>query len=386
MPDIRYAKNPRRKTLERITAPSVKTTIKELGNLKFVCVHENTVVCSATNGYLLGETVSDVIKKEDFIYLSNTKDGSVAIVVVVQNEIKLDTIASVDDWRFELKEALVSINDVEYFVTESLSEPLNLLIGGSSVSNFTIIDDDHFEKLAIRSVYRLITVKKYFSSGSELKPALIGAALLAVGGVVYLLQPKDVPPPVDNFAAYRQELAVTSVSDAISATTQAIIEVTSGLKLWVITGSETYADSVKLTVKPLMPSATLAEVKSFAQKMDIAFEASGDHVILIKQIQPGKLNTKTIFPLKDMAVEASDTITANTLFDVSFNVLTDKGNYITQDIAVNGVDMTIPELNFIRDVFSGWPVILDRITLTRSNKDVDFFYTVNIKARLIGGK
>ena len=386
MPDIRYAKNPRRKTLERITAPSVKTTIKELGNLKFVCVHENTVVCSATNGYLLGETVSDVIKKEDFIYLSNTKDGSVAIVVVVQNEIKLDTIASVDDWRFELKEALVSINDVEYFVTESLSEPLNLLIGGSSVSNFTIIDDDHFEKLAIRSVYRLITVKKYFSSGSEFKPALIGAALLAVGGVVYLLQPKDVPPPVDNFAAYRQELAVTSVSDAISATTQAIIEVTSGLKLWVITGSETYADSVKLTVKPLMPSATLAEVKSFAQKMDIAFEASGDHVILIKQIQPGKLNTKTIFPLKDMAVEASDTITANTLFDVSFNVLTDKGNYITQDIAVNGVDMTIPELNFIRDVFSGWPVILDRITLTRSNKDVDFFYTVNIKARLIGGK
>ena len=48
--------------------------------------------------------------------------------------------------------------------------------------------------------------------------------------------------------------------------------------------------------------------------------------------------------------------------------------------------LTIPELNFIRDVFNGWPVILDRITLTRSNKDVDFFYTVNIKARLIGGK
>lgn len=386
MPDIRYAKNPHRKTLERITAPSVKTTIKELGNLKFVCVHENTVVCSTTNGYLLGETVKDVIKKDDFIYLSNTKDGSIAIVVVVQNEIKLDTIASVDDWRFELKEALVSIDDVEYFVTESLSEPLNLLIGGSSVSKFTIIDDDHFERLAVRPVYRLITVKKYFSSGSELKPVLIGAALLMGGGLIYFLQPKEVPAPVDNFAAYRQELAVTSVSDAISATVQTVIEVTSGLKLWVVTGSETYADSVKITVKPLMPSATLAEVKSFAQKVDMSFEASGDHVLLTKPIQMGKLNNKIIFPLKDMAVEASDTITANTLFDVSFNVLTDKSNYVTQDIAVNGVDMTIPEINFIRDVFSGWPVILDRITLTRSNKDVDFFYTVNIKARLIGGK
>ncbi len=381
MGDFTFVKNPHRKYLERVNNVTIKKLLKENNNPKYINIHGNICISSSSAGYLLGEMISEHINVESFIYLTKTSDNLIVIVIVNDGQIIFDTISSVDDWRLELAAAVDPLVNYQCFCHAELHDTFKLIF--KNCGEVTMLNDGDFEQLTPK--LKLITVKKYFStSGGSLKYAIILGGAVVVGSY-FMLFGQEEKKPEDPFANYRREVAVSLASDGLDQTVDALTDITSSLKTWVISNSDTYNNLITVTLKPLTSSSKLEELKKYSELRGYIIEPVNGGAVVKIPLKSSSFNSSKIYPLFDLSVKVYDTIIGNTLFDVGYNSLTQKVNYSSLNANISGEAISIPEIKFLSQLFRGWPVFIDKISFTSDKDDADFMYDADIKLRLVGG-
>ena len=382
MAEVSYAKSPHRKKVERINPTVVKQAIREVDGGRFVFVEKNTIVVSSQAGYLLGETVRDSLNSTSFIYLGLADVDTVAVVVAKDDLIIIDDVVSGTDWRFLLQGVLGDIETI--FVHPKLQEALLDYLGAQAVNiKVKPVEEGHFQSL--KPTKKLLAERKYFSKSGSKKPVL-----LLIGGVValaiYWFNREPPKPPEDPFLQYRSEVNVGRVGDGLDQGINTLLAAASGLKSWVVQGLEIYPDSIKVKIVPVSDLSKLAEARDYASSVNAQFEPiPGGAQLSFALYQESPISNK-IWPLMDLAVVARDAVAENSLFSVAYSGYTDKGNYETLEASVAGYGVGVDELNMLAQLFKGWPLVINKVTISRNNDNVDLIYSVDIKAKFVGGK
>ncbi len=342
------------------------------------------LVISSQGGELLGESVRDSLKEKNFLYLFQTKTSSY-LVLVKDSLVVLDAITAVDSWRLPL----LPFSDqdwsgVSIYCSGAIQDELSDFLKVSDNIKIRVLNGNHIEK--VKAQYQLssrssfLRAKGSSSLGTKL---VVGAVALSVLLYFYSSFEDDTPPP-DPWASYKMEVALPTIGGAMSDALHKVVQAGSEIKSWRPKIIRITPEGIQITMAPVFATSQLSDVVSYAKKVGAFLNFSGSDVVLIFNLPSSEFFSDKKMEVMKTAVTLKDVIQKNTMFDVSYNTLVNKGNYSSLDASIRAQEVGLDEIYFIADILGKFPVFVNEVTLNASD-DLDFIFSFDAKAKVIGG-
>ncbi|MBW3779578.1 hypothetical protein GL272_22160 [Aeromonas veronii] len=376
-----FAKDVTRTRLESTSQESIKRFLKKNSAMKFALLIGDCLLSSNRGGVPLGEFVTrslitlDVIERDNqgfvFIYPVN---NDVAVVIVQNGVYLVDEVVSAELWRliaFNSDTATLPIITTPHLANECGSDRVVLV----------------FEQdlLACRNTVGELKPASYFTRGKFDRRWFWFAGAMAALSAVYALWFSAPPPepPVDHYAAYRQEMTGQPLAGAlVSAIT--ILLSTSELDSWNVDKVVMVPGRVTVTLSPVTASSPIQEAQMFAARHGFRLDFVGNGVVLDIPVVQNQANPDAIYDLIGSSIVLRDMIAPNDTLSVTFGGLAPKSRYSSIEMHLFGESVLLDSLVDLAEYVVGRPVLLDKIEFSRPADGIEYLYNVDIKSRIVG--